>query len=124
MCIRDSHLTNNCREPGNYEFALIDGKAGKVWGSHISFDIEFYRKVLAELEVDYRALGTGVRVVGTQKNSDGRYDYVEATPKRFPSQCHLSNLAPYIGKGQRRITPKPIEIRREQGPIVWDNYSG
>lgn len=117
------HLTNNCREPGNYELALVDDEAGKQWGNHISLDIGFYASILRELEVDYKELGTGVRVVGTDRNQEGKYQYAIVEKKEFPASCHIANLAPYIGKAQRLLTPQPIAIEQAKDGIPWEAYA-
>ncbi|NCG22081.1 MAG: hypothetical protein GWP91_23950, partial [Rhodobacterales bacterium] len=101
------HLTNNCREPGNYEFALVSEKDGKLYKDHVSLDIEFYSKILEEIDVELDDLGTGIRVVGTERRKDGSYVYEDVKQKAFPAECGLVNLAPYIGKPQRLITKSP-----------------
>ena len=121
---RRLHLTNNCREPGNYELALVSEESGKIWGNHISLDMSFYGPILEELSVNYRALGTGVRVVGTTRAGDGSYQYEIREEKAFPAACHIHNLAPYIGKAQRLLTKTPQPIQTHWGPIPWTEYAG
>lgn len=118
------HLTNNCREPGNYELALVTQESGKVWGNHISLDMAFYGAILNELSVNYRALGTGVRIVGTERAADGSYQYETREEKSFPASCHIQNLAPYVGKAQRVLfdIPQPIDVAL--GPVPWTQYAG
>jgi hypothetical protein len=118
------HLTNNCREPGNYELALVSSKGDKQWGGHISLDIAFYSEILKELQVDHQALGTGLRVVGTTRDADGGVVYEVVAQKRFPSGCHIRNLAPFIGKNQRVIGGGTVAVVQETGQIPWDQFAG
>lgn len=117
------HLTNNCREPGNYELALVSSGAGTVWKNHVSLDMEFYRTVLADIGVNHQDLGTGLRLVGLERKPDGSYAYEQAAPKDFPDGCSIANLAPYIGKAQRLRTPRPIPVALELGPIPYPDFS-
>jgi len=117
------HLTNNCREPGNYELLLTSEKDGKLLKNHISLDIAFYRTVLADISVDYEKLGTGLRFVGTSVNASGAYEYEDAQPKAFPAQCHIINLMPYIGKAQRLLTPEPRAVQIDAGTIEFSQFS-
>jgi len=117
------HLTNNCREPGNYEFALVSESEGKLFKDHVSLDIAFYTEILAEIDVALGDLGTGLRVVGTERRADGTYVYEDVEPKVFPADCPLVNLTPYIGTAQRRLTEAPIPIEVDRGPIPYDAFS-
>ena len=117
------HLTNNCREPGNYELALIGKKEGKQWKNHVSLDIDFYGQILAEIAVDYQKLGTGRRIVGTSLKADGTYAYDTVEQKAFPSECHIQNLAPYVGKAQRLLTAEPTPVARVLGEIPWEKFA-
>ncbi|MCO4771547.1 MAG: hypothetical protein KDA24_16055 [Deltaproteobacteria bacterium] len=118
------HLTNNCREPGNYELALISDRDGKLWKDHVSLDIGFYSRVLADISVDHESLGTGLRVVGTERKPDGTYAYEDVAPKDFPAGCSIANLAPYVGKAQRLLTPKPQLVALELRSIPYEEFSG
>ncbi len=117
------HLTNNCREPGNYELALISSRHGKLWKNHVSLDIGFYAQVLGDIAVAHRELGTGLRVVGTERRSDGSYRYEEVAPKDFPAGCSIANLAPYVGKAQRMLTSGLTPVALEFGPIPFTEFS-
>ncbi len=118
------HLTNNCREPGNYELALISTLHGKLWKNHVSLDIDFYGRVLGDIAVAHEELGTGLRVVGTERRSDGSHVYEEAAPKDFPAGCSIANLAPYVGKAQRLLTGGLTPVALEFGPIPYADFSG
>ena len=114
------HVTNNCREPGNYELALVSRSEGKLWGNHISLDLDFYARLMADIEVELGDLGTGLRVVGSHRRPDGTYSYEEVAPKAFPGGCGLENLAPFIGSAQRlRGT---VDIAVDDGPIPWTEF--
>jgi hypothetical protein len=115
------HLTNNCREPGNYELSLVSRKDGKLWGNHISLDLDFYGSLMADIEVELGGLGTGLRVVGSQRRADGTYVYEERAAKAFPEGCGLENLAPFVGKAQRLLDTLPLEV--VTGAIPWTDYS-
>ena len=117
------HLTNNCREPGNYEFALVSESEGKLFKDHVSLDIDFYTEILAEIDVSLGDLGTGLRVVGTERRADGTYVYEDVAPKEFPEGCELVNLMPYVGKAQRLLTEQPIPIQVDRGAIPYDAFS-
>jgi len=116
-------LTNNCREPGNYEFALVSEAEGKLFKDHVSFDMEFYSEILEAIGVSLEDLGTGQRVVGTERRADGSYEYEDIVAKDFPDGCELVNLTPYIGKAQRLLTAEPVAIQVEKGPIQYDQFS-
>jgi hypothetical protein len=118
------HLTNNCREPGNYELALFSARHGKLWKNHVSLDIGFYGQVLGDIAVAHEELGTGLRVVGTERRGDGSYLYEEAAPKDFPAGCSITNLAPYVGKAQRVLTTGLTPVALEFGPIPFADFSG
>jgi len=117
------HLTNNCREPGNYEIALVSEKKGKLFKDHVSLDIAFYTQVLEAIDVDLGELGTGLRVVGAERRADGSYVYEDVEPKEFPAECSLVNLAPYVGRAQRLLTSEPIAIDVQRGAIPYDQFS-
>jgi hypothetical protein len=115
------HLTNNCREPGNYELALVSRRDGKLWGDHVSLDLDFYGRLMADIEVELGELGTGFRVVGSERKADGTYVYEERAAKDFPAGCGIENLAPFIGKAQRLLGTVAVDV--VSGPIPWTEFS-
>ena len=120
---RRLHLTNNCREPGNYELALVSATDGTLWKDHVSLDMGFYGTILQDIDVRVADLGTGLRYVGVERRDDGSYVYEEGAPKVFPAGCSIDNLAPYIGKAQRLLTSRPAPVALELGPIPFADFS-
>ncbi|GEM_PF-4351637 len=114
------HVTNNCREPGNYELALVSKADGKLWGDHVSLDLGFYGRLMADLEVELGDLGTGLRVVGAERKADGTYVYEEVEAKAFPAGCGLENLAPFVGSAQRLLGT--VDIAVDDGEIPWAEF--
>ena len=92
-CDRLFHLTNNCREPGNYELASCRANTVSFGKSH-RLDIN---SVLHPQRVEI-SLSTrfGVRIVGAEKTRSGAYQY-EVKEDKYSPKCHIANLAPCIG---------------------------
>lgn len=62
-------------------------------------------------------------MVGTKLGPGGGRRYIEKAPKRFPAGCHIANLAPYVGKAQRLLTPDPVTVERDLGRIPYEEFS-
>jgi len=114
--IRLLKLTNNCREPGNYEVAVTNWLGNPLLKSSFTFSTQHYDRILAAYNgLGVAAQGTGVRVPEAVRWRDLPHYWDSLLPWRFLRSFpevnleELGVLAPIDGSSARTVSGK-IEV--------------
>ena len=129
--ITDITITNNCREPGNYELEIRDSNGRYLLRANFSFPTKDYDLFLTRYHgVGIADQGTGIGVPSTIRNKEKLRYWDSFLPwkrmKSFPkvkidalSELHLKRSVE--GEGATRA-PLKGEINVIQGRIPFENY--